>query len=113
LFFHVAVREVEAWLLADHVGMRELLGSKIGKLPNNPELLADPKASLLSLAAKAPRDVRDDLLAERNSMASQGLGYNSVLSSFVKTIWHPGRAADRSASLTALMDDLWNVSKST
>lgn len=113
LLFHVAIREVEAWLLADHMGIKELLGAKIGKLPSDPELLPDPKAYLLSLAARAPRDLRDDLVAERNSMASQGFGYNSILGSFVNTLWQPIRAAERSRSLTILLNDLSMLSKST
>lgn len=106
LLFHVAVREVEAWLLADHQGMKELLGGKIGKLPNSPESVQDPKANLLGLATRASREVRADLVAERNSMASQGLGYNSRLSLFVKNIWDPRSASERSPSLAALRTEL-------
>jgi hypothetical protein len=102
LLFHVAVREVEAWLLADHEGMKKLLGAKINKLPSSPELLPDPKRHLLGLAAKASREVRNDLVAERNSMASQGLGYNSRLTNFVRTMWKPSVAAELSPSLAAL-----------
>jgi hypothetical protein len=106
LLFHVAVREIEAWLLADHEGMKKLLGAKIGKLPNNPEELIDPKASLLSLASKAPRSIRNDLVGERNSMAAQGLGYNAVLGTFARTLWRPEDAAERSPSLATLRSDL-------
>jgi hypothetical protein len=111
LLFHVAVREVEAWLLADHLGMKHLLGGKIGKLPSAPELLPDPKASLLAFAAKAPREIRSDLVAERNSMAAQGLGYNARLGSFVRTVWKPNQAAELSPSLAALRADLTALSK--
>lgn len=62
LLMRVAVREVEAWLLADHEAMRSLLGER-GRLPGEPDQLPDPKAHLLQLAAKyAPRDVRADLV---------------------------------------------------
>ena len=47
----------------------------------------------------APRDVKQDLLAERGAMASQGLGYNRRLVAWVKSDWSPDRAAARSPSL--------------
>jgi len=111
LLFHVAVREVEAWLLADHVGMKKLLGAKIGKLPEAPESLRDPKASFLGIASKAPRDIRSDLVSERNSMAAQGLGYNTRLGQFASTHWKPDEAALRSPSLAALRTDLAELSR--
>ncbi|WP_177307455.1 DUF4276 family protein [Pseudoduganella namucuonensis] len=106
LLFHVAVREVESWLLADHRGMKKMMGKNVNKFPAAPDDLADPKAHLLSLAASAARDVRDDLIAERGSMATQGLGYNKRLSTFVRQIWDPEAAEDRSPSLRLLRQDL-------
>lgn len=99
LIFCVAVREVEAWLLADHVGMRKLLAKGASNLPREPDSLSDPKRTLLQLAQKAPRDVRNDLLIEKGAIASQGLGYNHRMGDFVRDIWEPERAAARSKSL--------------
>lgn len=99
LLVRVAVREVEAWLLADHEAMRLLFGAR-GRLPAEPDQLPDPKAHLLALAAKyAPRDVRLDLVKTSGAMSSQGLGYNARLSYWVQTCWHPARAAECSPSL--------------
>lgn len=98
LVFRIAVREVEAWLLADHAAMSSLLGRAV-RLPEEPELLADPKRKLLELAQKAPRSVRDDLVVERGATASQGLGYNARLTGVVAQHWDPHRAAQRSDSL--------------
>jgi hypothetical protein len=109
LLFHIAVREVEAWLISDHAGMKKLLGTKVGKIPPSPEDLANPKATLLGLAAKANREVREDLIVERNAMASQGLGYNARLCDFVRNTWQPNAAAERAPSLAALMADLNNL----
>lgn len=99
LLMRLAIREVEAWLLADHPAMRELLGVR-GRLPTDPEQLPDPKAALLQLAAKcAAREVRADLVPAKGSMASQGVGYNARLTQWVQTCWQPGRAAERAPSL--------------
>ena len=99
LLLRIAVREIESWVLADHDAMRELVGDR-GKLPPAPDELGDPKAFLLNMVRKyAPRDVKQDLLAERGAMASQGLGYNRRLVAWVKSDWSPDRAAARSPSL--------------
>lgn len=98
LMLRVAVREIEAWLLADHHGMRHLLGKK-GRLPEDPDALPDPKQQLLRLAQNAPREIRRDLIAERGAVAAQGIAYNTRLCGFVAADWDPDRAATRSASL--------------
>ena len=99
LLLRIAVREIESWVLADHDAMRKLIGDR-GKLPPAPDELGDPKAFLLNMVRKyAPRDVKQDLLAERGAMASQGLGYNRRLVAWVKSDWSPDRSAARSPSL--------------
>lgn len=97
--FRVVVREIESWLLADHHAMRSLIGARVGKLPLEPDHLPDPKQVLLSLAGRAPRAVKDDLVVTHGAIASQGLGYNARLCEMVRQHWQPARAADRSASL--------------
>ena len=100
LILRVAVREIEAWILADSEAIRELLGRRAAdRLPPNPDLVPDPKKLLLRLASSAPRDVRDDLRRETNGVALQNLGYNARLCSFVANTWSPARAAQRSESL--------------
>ncbi len=100
LLLRVAVREIEAWLLADHEAMAALLGATIAtRLPSLPEIIENPKEFLLGLAARAPRDVRMDLCVEAGAAARQGLGYNARLSMFVREIRSPERASSRSDSL--------------
>lgn len=98
LLFRIAVREVESWVLADHVAMRELIGAK-RVLPVAPDELADPKRALLGLAKTAPRSVRNDLLKRIDGNFAQGLGYNARLTAWVNSEWNPQRAAERSPSL--------------
>ncbi len=99
LLFRVAVRQVESWLLADRDGMAHLLRISVRHVPLDPDALPDAKRSLLQLAKRAPRAVREDLVGESGSTAAQGLGYNSVLSNFVRTSWDPSRAGQQSNSL--------------
>lgn len=110
LLVRVAVREVEAWLLADHEAMQLLLGNR-GRLPQEPDRLPDPKQHLLGLAKRAPRDVRRELVKEAGSLASQGLGYNARLTELVRTHWSPDRAAQRSPSLARARQSLANLAR--
>lgn len=99
LLFRVAVHQVEAWLLADRNGIAGLLRIAVRHVPANPDLLSDAKRSLLELAQRAPRAVREELIAEQGAVASQGLGYNAVLSEFVRSRWDLPAAVRGSASL--------------
>lgn len=106
LVFRVAVREIEAWLLADQVGMKKLLAGGATGLPNDPELLPDPKQVLLKLARKAPRAIRNDMVAETEAIACQGLGYNQRMTDFVRNTWDPKRAQLCSDSLCRTLSRL-------
>ncbi|MBY6240914.1 DUF4276 family protein [Methylosinus sp. Sm6] len=100
LVFRVAVREVEAWLLADREGLGTFLHISPQKIVADPESLRDPKRYLLRLARAAPRDLQNDLLPMKGAAASQGFGYNSRLCEFVRTSWSAERASGRSPSLS-------------
>ena len=100
LIFRVAVPQVESWLLADRESMARFFKVSVRRLPSNPDGLSNAKRILLQLASKAPRRVREELLAVRGATAGQGLGYNTILSDFVRHQWHPARAATRSDSLS-------------
>lgn len=104
LMFRVAVREVEAWLLADHDAIAELFGKRSPKLPQAPDTLPDPKLTLINFAKKAPSAVRKEIVPAPGAAASQGLGYNRVLCPFVQKHWDPFRAAERSESLRRALD---------
>lgn len=104
LLLRVAEREIESWLLADHEAIVALMGKPMRRrLPDHPDGLPDPKAFLLTLASKAARDVRRDLLPEPGAIASKWLGYNDRLCDLVRTSWCPRRAAQRSPSLHRAM----------
>lgn len=106
LCFRIAVREVEAWLLADPVAIRSLFGKAV-KLPIAPESLLDPKMLLLQLVnAKASRDLKEDMLRVENGSLKQGPGYNARLCDMVCTVWDPARASARAPSLARARDRL-------
>ncbi|MDY7524874.1 hypothetical protein [Sphingomonas sp. 10B4] len=106
LKFRVAVREMEAWLLADHHGMRELLGRGGNNIAPNPDGIQNPKEYLLERAKRAPSEIKNDLVRARGSAAVQGLGYNARLSEFVRTTWSLEQASQRSESLVKAVERL-------
>lgn len=99
LMLRVAVREIEAWLLADRESFAELLDIPVARIPFAPETLNDPKRELLALAGRASRRIKDELVVKKGTVASQGIGYNRVLCDHVRTVWDPARAAACAPSL--------------
>lgn len=78
LFFRVAVREIESWLLADHEAMKTLLGTE-GKLMLQPDNLKNPKEELLALLKKVNKYIREGVVRSDKGEISQGVAYNSIL----------------------------------
>jgi hypothetical protein len=100
LLFRIAVREVEAWLLADREGIANFLGVAKIKVPQNPEAEHDPKNTLINLARKSrKRRLTIEIVPEPGSRASIGPLYNARLSEFVMEHWDVGNARLSSPSL--------------
>ena len=98
--FRVAVREIEAWLIADAENLARFLSVATKHMPGDPEALPDPKQTMVNLARHSRRrDIRDDMVPRPNSGRSIGPAYNSRLIEFVETNWRPEAAADRADSL--------------
>jgi hypothetical protein len=100
LIFRVAIREVESWILADRLGFAEFLGLPQARIPARPELLKDPKKTLVALAARSPKKgLRRDLCPRPGSTAHVGRYFNPRLVAFVRSKWCLERACRRSPSL--------------
>lgn len=101
--FRVAVRAVEAWLLADRDTLAKFLAVPSTRLPPQPEAELDPKATLVSLARQSKRrEIRDDMVPRPGSGAKVGPAYTARLIEYVthsSCRWRPEVAAQRSDSL--------------
>lgn len=98
--FRIAVREIEAWLLADRVAVAGYLGVRVNRVPNDPDALADPKRSLVNLARRSRRRaIREDMVPEPGVTATVGPGYVARISEFAREYWRPNVARTISASL--------------
>jgi hypothetical protein len=95
----VAVRESESWLLADRQAVSGLLNISAAKIDRDPENIVDPKQYLLSLATRAPRELRNDILPARGSNSTVGFGYSTRMTNFVRQSWSPRRASQSSPTL--------------
>lgn len=107
--FRICVREVEAWLLADREAMAEFLKLKEDRIPNAPERLADPKATLIKLAKAAPRKIRVGLTPI--GCAKIGPEYNDLLAGFIAKLWSIDRAESRSPSLQRARNRISELAK--
>ena len=100
MLFRVAVREVEAWLLADRDGFANYLNLPLAKTPQHPEQEVDPKQSLLGLVRRCKkRRLVEELVPTNGSSASIGPLYNKRMGEFVRDTWNITRAAENSDSL--------------
>jgi hypothetical protein len=100
LCFRVAVRQVEAWLIADGEALASYLGVARGRMPNDPEALPNAKDSMVNLARRSRRAaIRHDMVPRQASGRSVGPAYTSRLIEYAETRWRPGVAARRSESL--------------
>lgn len=103
LCFRVAVREIEAWLMADKERLARFLSIPIERIPDNPETVENPKEQMVQLAASSKeRDIREDMVPRPNSGRTVGPAYTSRLIEFVtirQNGWRPDVAQTRANSL--------------
>jgi len=96
----LAVREAEAWVLADDMGFSNFAQVSKDIIPMSPESEVDPKRKLLSIVKRSKRrDLREEMLPTKGSMSVIGLGYNIHIVDFVRNHWNIKRACSRSPSL--------------
>jgi hypothetical protein len=100
LLVRVAVREVEAWLLADRSGIADFLAIVTVKVPANPEMENDPKRTLVNLARRSrkPR-LTQEMVPEAGSSNQIGPLYNTRLTEFVSSQWDVMQARANAPSL--------------
>ncbi len=100
LCFRVAVREVEAWLMADTDSLAAFLGVARSRVPLNPEQLQEPKIEMVNLARQSRRRaIREEMVPRQGSHRAEGPAYASRLIDYVQNSWRPDVAIERAESL--------------
>lgn len=107
----VAVRALEAWLLADAERLAVFLNIPRNRVPTLPEIEADPKATFVQLARLSrSASIRADLVPRPGSGAKVGPDYTGRLIEFVETehpqAWRPEVAARHANSLSRCLEAL-------
>lgn len=112
LCFRVAVRAMEAWLLADAEALGDFLGVARKKIPGDPESLPAPKEALVNLArASRRRAIREDMVPRAESGRAVGPAYPSRIIEFASFFWRPAEAAHQSDSLRRAIACLENLAR--
>jgi hypothetical protein len=94
------VPEIESWLLADRIGVSAFLGISKGLIPRDPEIIPDPKQTLINLARRCrSRKRREALVPCPNASANTGPGYAAEMQKFVANSWDITAASQFAPSL--------------
>ena len=111
--FRVAVRAIEAWILADRTRAARVLGVNSARVPPDPDGLDDPKDALVNIARRSRRrSVREGLVPREGSSRRVGPLYNAILSEFVQDAsegWRPESAMENSQSLVRCVEHLRRI----
>jgi hypothetical protein len=100
LVFRVAVREIEAWVMADRERFADFLGVSRNLIPDQTDTIPDPKRLLLEIASKSrKRDLRNDIVPRPGEKRKIGPDYNGRLGEFVQSSWRANVAYAHSLSL--------------
>jgi hypothetical protein len=104
--FRIAIKEVEAWLLADRENLSEFMKVSLINFPSSPEKELDPKRTLIQLAKRSKsRRIREDIVPI-NENAQIGPNYNGCLMEFVIEKWNIENAKTSSRSLEKAVSKL-------
>lgn len=98
--FRIAIRAIEAWLIADRERMAGFLSISEAAVPVSPEDLPDPKGTLINLAGRSrKRSVRIGIVPRSGSGRRVGPDYTSLMIEYIESKWRPEVAAEVSESL--------------
>ncbi len=99
LVLRLAVREVEAWFLADAETAARCLRVNVSNVPTAPDALADPKATIVELARRSTKkSIREHVVPGTRDSRKVGPQYEQLLIEWADK-WRVDVAMKRSRSL--------------
>lgn len=114
LCFRIAVRQVEAWLMADTETLANHLRVARTNVPRDPEALPDAKAAMVDVARRSRRQaILRDMVPRLGSGRSVGPAYTSTLIEYAERHWRPKVAARRADSLQRAIACLQRIIEAT
>lgn len=103
----IAVRAMEAWLLADAESISSFLGVRLALIPTDPDFEADPKGTIVALASRSRRPrIKRGMLPAPGSHRRVGPDFEARLIEFGESHWRPAVAARASPSLKRCLEAL-------
>lgn len=100
MYFRIAIRKVEAWLLADRQSLARFLSVPVSRIPAQPDCLENPKETVLPLARQSSSArIQKDLLPTASSARREGPAYASRMIEFATRYWDIPTARKHSPSL--------------
>ncbi len=101
----VAVRQVEAWLLADRLAFASYFAVSTARIPSAPDGCADAKRVVVDVCSTSKKSaIRHDMAPRLGSGRKVGPGYEGMIIAFADSAWDPRRAALESPSLARALD---------
>lgn len=99
LCLRVAVREAEAWLMADSEVFADFFAVPVGRVPSSPDDEADAKHALVDACGRSRRrHIREGMLPRPGSGRAVGRDYRPLIEEYCE-VWRPRIAAGSSPSL--------------
>lgn len=106
----LAVREVEAWMLASRGEIAVALGVAAAQIPENPDALIDPKRELVNIARRSRRSqIVRDLVPREGVGAPVGTGYVEFVDRFMNGSWDIDSARSVSSSLDRAVREIQSL----
>lgn len=100
VLLRLAVREIEAWLLADRERFTRHFGCSLTEISKKPDTLGEPKEHVVELMKRSSNhEFRLRLVPRRGGGRTVGEGHTTLLGQFAADVWRPREAAKRSDSL--------------
>ncbi|MBX3184853.1 MAG: hypothetical protein KIT72_16145 [Polyangiaceae bacterium] len=96
----IAVREIEAWALADRKAIAQFFAVRPMAVPSDPDAEADPTQTLVNLARSSTSvRIQRGMVPAARASVSVGPLYESLIIEFGERAWDLDRASENSASL--------------
>ena len=113
MLLRLAVRQAEAWLLADVEGIADYLAVSKNRFPKDPESVTDPKLELVDIARRSrKKDVKRSIVPAPGTSSKTGPGYIAAVIEMCDGYWEPDRARSRSNSLDRCLTRLAEAKES-
>ena len=105
--FRLAVRSVEAWLLADAVAFAAAFSIAESAVPAAVEDLTDPKSSLVDVCRRSRKSsIKKAMVPPTGSRGRVGPEYVTLVSEYARTAWRPDVAAVNAPSLARALREI-------